>query len=156
MDLGIEYKGFFTDTAITLPVGKISRQAEKLIAVTKEAFKKGIAAAKQENYIGDIGFAIQNYVESQGFSVIRELVGHGVGKKVHESPEVPNYGKPGKGLKLEKGMVLAIEPMVAAGDWKIRGSKDGFGFETIDGSLSAHFEHTVAVTEENAEILTYI
>lgn len=153
LDLGIKYKGLITDMAVTLPVGKISGEAQKLISVAEGALDSAIGEARPGNHVGDIGFAIQKYVESRGFSVIRELIGHGVGHKVHEEPEIFNFGRRGDGPELKKGMVLAIEPMVSAGDWHIRQLKDG-SFATRDGSLAAHFEHTVVVAENGAEILT--
>ncbi len=154
LDLGIRYKGYCTDMAVTVPVGKITKEKEKLIKVTQEALYKGIEQAKPGNYLGDIGWAIQQYAESQGFNVVRELVGHGVGKEVHEDPQIPNYGEQGTGLKLVKGMVLAIEPMFCIGNWQIEKCEDGFGYRTKDRSLSAHFEHTIAVTQKGPKILT--
>jgi len=156
LDFGIKYKGFFTDMAVTLPVGKIDFEAMRLLKVTKKALKLGIKKAKEGNTIGDIGNTIQRYVESQGFNVVRDLCGHGIGRKLHEDPKIPNYGKRHKGEKIKKGMVFCVEPMVTMGDWHLKKSKDGFGFETKDGSLSCHFEHTVAVGEEGPEILTKI
>lgn len=154
LDFGIWYKGLCTDMAVTCGVGKISPQAERLILTTKKALEIGEVEVKPGNYIGDISFAIQNYVEKQGFSVVRDLVGHGVGKKVHEDPKIPNFGKKGKGIKLKKGMTLALEPMVNMGTWKVKLLADGWTFVTADGKLSAHFEHTVAVTEKGCEVLT--
>jgi methionyl aminopeptidase len=122
--------------------------------VTKKALKLGIKKTKIGNTVGDIGNTVQRHVESQGFNVVRELTGHGIGKDLHEEPEVLNYGQRGKGEKLKKGMVICIEPMVTMGDYKLKRSSDGFGFETKDGSLAAHFEHTIAVTEKGPEILT--
>lgn len=156
LDLGIIYKGFFTDMAVTVAVGKISGEAQKLIRVTKESLDIGIVQVKPGNHVGDIGSVIADYVESNGFSVVRQLVGHGVGRTVHEQPQVPNFGKPKTGAILKSGMVIAIEPMVNVGGYEIIGSDDGFGFKTVDKSLSAHFEHTVAVTEVGYEILTQI
>ncbi len=154
LDFGLWYKGLCTDMAVTCGVGKISPQAEKLILTTKKALEIGEAKVKPGNYIGDISFAIQNYVEKQGFSVVRELVGHGVGKKIHEDPKIPNFGKKGGGIKLKVGMTLALEPMVNYGTWKVKLLADGWTFVTADGKLSAHFEHTVAVTEKGCEVLT--
>lgn len=156
LDLGVKYKGFFTDMAITLPVGKIDFEKARLLKVTKKALKLGIKKAKEGNTVGDIGNTIQRYVESQNFNVVRELCGHGIGRDLHEEPKIPNFGKRGKGEIIKAGMVFCIEPMVTMGDWHLKKSKDGFGFETKDGSLSAHFEHTVAVTKEGPEILTKI
>lgn len=155
LDLGIRYKELITDMAVTLPVGEISEKAQKLITVTGEALWLAIDQALPGNSIGDIGFAIQNYVASQGFNVIKDLVGHGVGYEVHEEPEIFNFGERGVGPELKEGMVLAIEPMVSAGDWHIKQLKDG-SFVTRDGSLAAHFEHTVAITKSGAEILTLL
>lgn len=156
LDLGIKFKKYHTDMAVTIPVGKINKQEKKLIKVTREALKIGIKQAKAGNHLGDIGYLIQEYVEKNGFNVVRELVGHGVGKKVHEEPRIPNYGNPGEGPELKTGMVLAIEPMVTIGDWHLEKTKDGFGYKTIDNSLSAHFEHTIVITPKGPEILTKI
>ncbi len=153
LDLGIKYKGLITDMAITLPAGEISGEARRLISTARSALAAAISEARPGNHVGDIGFAVQNYVESQGFNVIRELIGHGVGYEVHEEPEIPNFGRRGEGPELKSGMVLAIEPMVSAGDWHVRQSKDG-SFATRDGSLAAHFEHTVVIAKSGAEILT--
>lgn len=154
LDLGILFEEFYLDMAITVPVGKISPEASRLIRITKKALKRAIGRVKPGKYIGDISQAIQNYVEGQGFNVVRELCGHGIGQKLHEAPEIPNFGQRHKVPELKPGMVLAIEPMVTAGGWKLKKTKDGYGFETIDGSLSAHFEHTVAVTEKGGHVLT--
>lgn len=154
IDLGIWHKNLCTDAALTIAIGEISKEAKKLISVTEESLYKGIKEARAENTIGDIGFAISKYVETAGFSVIRDLVGHGVGYGVHEDPQIPNYGQKGKGMRLKAGMALAIEPMTAMGDWHIKNCVDGFGYKTSDGGLSAHFEHTIAVTENGPEILT--
>lgn len=154
LDLGVVFKGFLTDMAMTVGVGKISRQAQKLIRITKNALEIGIAQVKPGNYTGDIGAAIASCVESNGFSVVRQLVGHGVGRAVHEDPRVPNFGKPKTGAILKQGMVIAIEPMVNVGNYKVAQSKDGFGFKTVDNKLSAHFEHTVMVTDKGCEIIT--
>jgi methionyl aminopeptidase len=156
IDFGLLYKRHFTDMARTIGVGTISKKAEKLIEVTKNSLDRGIDQVKPNNKIGDISNAIQNYVESNGFSIVRELVGHGVGKEVHEDPQIPNFGKKGKGPILKPGMVLALEPMVNIGSYEIRLLDDGWSFATKDGSLSAHFEHTIAVTEEGYEVLTKI
>lgn len=154
LDLGILYKGFHTDMAVTVPVGKISPEAGRLMRVTKKSLKRAIARAKAGKTIGDLGQAVQTYVEGQGFNVVRDLCGHGVGCRLHEDPEIPNFGQRHKGPKLKEGMVLAIEPMVTAGDWKIKLSADGFAFKTKDGSLAAHFEHTLLVTRNGGEVLT--
>jgi len=168
LDLGILYKGFHNDMALTLPVGKIGRETKLLVEVTKKALEIGIEKLKPGNYIGDISKAIQKYVEREGFNVVRELCGHGIGRKLHEAPQILNsvsfdemtvdkvkYQEDAK-IKLKEGMVLCLEPMVTVGDWRIKKSKDGFGYETKDGSLSCHFEHTIAVTENGAKILTVI
>lgn len=154
LDLGVKYKNLFTDAAVTVGIGKLTEEKQKLIDITKQALELAIKEVKPGNHIGDIGFAIENYVESNGFHVIEVLVGHGVGHAIHEEPNVPNYGKKGKGPQLLPGMVLAIEPMVTLKSKEVKLSKDGFGYETLDGSLSAHFEHSVAVTEEGNEVLT--
>ena len=154
LDLGILYKGFYLDMAITVPVGRISPEAGRLIRITKKALKRAISRVKPGKHIGDISQTVESYVEGQGFNVVRQLCGHGIGRKLHEAPEIPNFGKRHKGPELKPGMVLAIEPMVTMGDWKLKKSKDGFGFETNDGSLSAHFEQTVAVTEKGGQVLT--
>jgi methionyl aminopeptidase len=153
LDLGIKYKGLITDMAVTLPVGEISSEARRLISAARGALESAIGQARPKNRVGDIGFVVQKYVESLGFGVIRELIGHGVGYSVHEEPEIPNFGRRGDGPELKPGMVLAIEPMVSAGDWHIKQRPDG-SFATRDGSLAAHFEHTVAITGTGAEILT--
>lgn len=154
LDIGMDYKGFCTDMAKTVGVGKISPKAKKLIEVTRKALVIGIRKVKPGNFIGDIGAAIQQYVEKKGFSVVRQLVGHGIGKKVHEEPRIPNYGEPRTGPKLEKGMTLAIEPMVNIGKDMVKTAADGWTIVTDDKSLSAHFEHTVVVTKKGYEILT--
>jgi len=151
-----ENQPFYTDMAVTVAVGKISKEAEKIIQAAKKALDLAIEKIKPGVHLGDVSFAIQKYVESEGFSVIRQLVGHGVGKELHEDPEVPNFGRPGESVILKEGMTLAIEPMIAAGDYKIKQSQDGFTYETADKSLSAHFEHTVAVTKEGCQVLTKI
>lgn len=154
LDLGIRFNGYCTDMAITIPVGKISKETKKLIKTTREALKIGIKQVRPGNHLGDIGYVIQKYVEKNGFNIVRELVGHGVGKEVHEAPKIPNFGNPGQGPKLKQGMVLALEPMVTVGDWHVEKTKDGFGYRTLDNSLSAHFEHTIAITPKGPEILT--
>ena len=154
LDLGIFYKGFHTDMAMTLPVGKVKPEVLRLIRVTKKALKRGIKKVKSGNTIGDISNTIQRYVESQGFNVIKDLCGHGIGKQLHEEPQILNYGKRRTGPEIKEGMVFCLEPMIAMGDWKIKKSKDGFGFETQDGSLSCHFEQTVVATKKGGKILT--
>ena len=154
IDMGVKYKGFHSDSAFTIGAGKISMIAKKLIEVTKESLDKGISEVKPENRIGDIGFAVQKYAEENGFSVVRNLVGHGVGRSIHEPPDIPNYGNKNSGLKLYPGMTFAIEPMINEGVYDIKGCSDGWTIKTADGKLSAHFEHTVVVTEDGREILT--
>jgi len=154
LDLGVLYKGFNTDMAVTVAVGNVSYEAKRLINVTKKSLRLGIKKAKIGNTIGDIGNTVQRFVEDQGFSVIRDLCGHGIGKTVHEDPKIPNYGKRGTGEKLVEGMVICIEPMVAMGDYNLKKSADGYGYATRDNSLSAHFEHTIAITKKGPRILT--
>ena len=154
IDIGTYLNGYYGDSAVTVGVGKISKVAEKLIMTTKKCLLEGIKKAISGNSIGDIGNTVQTVAEENNFSVVREFVGHGVGLKVHEDPQIPNYGKPKTGLKLEKGMVIAIEPMVNQGDYRTISSDDGWTVKTADGSLSAHFEHTIAIYEKGNEILT--
>jgi methionyl aminopeptidase len=154
IDCGVLLNGFHSDSAYTYPVGKVSPEVAKLMKITKESLFKGLAEAVSGNRIGDIGFAIQQHVEEEGYSVVRELVGHGIGKDLHEAPEVPNYGKRGKGLKLEEGMVIAIEPMVNMGKRAIVQEEDGWTIRTADRMPSAHFEHTVAIRKGKVDILT--
>lgn len=154
LDLGLKFKGYFADMAVTVPVGEISKEAEKLIQATRASLRQGIKKVSPGNTFGGIGEAIQKYAEKQGFGVVRELCGHGIGKELHEEPEILNYGKQYMGPKIEQGMVFCLEPMVTAGDWRVKKSKDGFGFETRDGSLSAHFEHMMAVTKNGCQVLT--
>jgi methionyl aminopeptidase len=154
IDCGVFYKGFHSDAAYTYPVGEVREEVRNLLKVTKESLYLGIENAKAGNRIGDIGFAIQQYVEDFGFSVVRELVGHGIGKTLHESPEVPNYGKRGRGTKLKTGLILAIEPMVNMGTRNVIQEPDGWTIRTKDHQPSAHFEHTVAVMNGTPEILT--
>jgi methionyl aminopeptidase len=152
LDVGAKLNGFNTDAAITVGVGRISREAENLIAVTEGSLRSGIAQATDGAWTGDISSAIQRYVERKGFSVVREYTGHGVGRDLHEEPQIPNFAF-GRGALLRKGMTLAIEPMVNAGDWRTRLAANQWTVLTADGSLSAHFEHTIAVTDEGAEVL---
>ena len=154
IDIGVQYKGFFTDAAITVPVGPIDEMSKRLLTVTSEALDAGIAAATVDNHIGDIGAAVQAVVERNGFSVVRELVGHGVGAAPHEDPQVPNYGKPKKLMKLMPGLTIAIEPMVNVGSAGTRTMPDQWTIVTADGSRSAHFEHTVAITADGPRVLT--
>ena len=154
IDVGASLDGYFGDSAITLAVGPVSEAAATLLRVTDEALYKAIEAVKLGGRISDIGHAVQKHVEAYGFSVVREFVGHGIGQKMHEDPQVPNYGEPGRGPRLTEGMVLAIEPMVNAGKPAVKVLADGWTAVTRDGSLSAHFEHTVAVTADGPWILT--
>lgn len=154
VDLGAALEGYNGDNAATFAVGDISDEAKRLIDATRESLYEGIAAARAGGRIGDIGSAIQRYVEARGFSVVREFVGHGIGTKLHEAPEVPNFGTPGKGIRLMPGMTLAIEPMINMGLPGVKTLSDGWTVETKDGSLSAHFEHTIAITSDGAQILT--
>ncbi len=154
LDFGVLYDEFYGDAAITVPVGDISEQASKLIDVTEKSLIKGISKAVPAGRLFDISNSIQSYVEAHGFSVVRDFVGHGIGKHLHEDPQVPNYGLPGKGVRLKPGMVLAIEPMINQNSHEVRVLQDGWTVETCDGGLSAHFEHTVAITDDGPEILT--
>lgn len=164
LDMGVIHKEFNTDSAVTVLVSSLPKlklvlkkeysQKRKLISVTRKSLELGISEARMGKTIGDIGAIIQEYVEGEGFYLVRDLVGHGVGRELHEDPQVPNYGKPGTGGKLKSGMVVAIEPMVVTGDWRIKDGEDGFTFKTKDGGLSAHFEHTVAITEKGPVIIT--
>jgi len=154
IDCGTIKNGYYGDSAYTFAIGEVDENVKLLLKVTKESLYKGIEKAIIGNRIGDIGYAIQNYVENYGFSVVRELVGHGVGKNLHEGPEVPNYGTRGKGMKLQEGIVIAIEPMINMGKKEVRQSKDGWTISTKDGKPSAHFEHTVAVSRYKADILS--
>ncbi len=154
IDVGASYKGYFGDGACTFPVGKVSPLAQKLIDVTRSSLSRGIKKAIPGNRLYDISNAIQTFVEKQGFSVVRNYVGHGIGSAMHEEPQVPNFGSPGKGPLLEEGMVLAIEPMVNTGTWEVKTLKDQWTVVTRDKSLSAHFEHTVAILRDGPEILT--
>ena len=155
IDIGMQYKGFYTDMAATAAVGKVNREAQKLIKTTKQALVKGIEQVRPGNSLNNIGKAIEQYIEASGFSVVRDLVGHGVGYGVHEDPQIPNYDVPyNKKIILKPGMVLAIEPMINVGDWQVKDGLDGMTILTADGSLSAQFEHTVLVTATGHEILT--
>ena len=154
VDVGAYYKGFHGDCAATFPCGQISAEAQKLIDVTKQSFFEGIRFATRGHRVSDISHAIQTYVESNGFSIVRSFVGHGVGRQLHEEPEVPNFGNPGRGPRLLPGMTLAVEPMVNAGTHEVRVLKDGWTVLTADGKLSAHYENTVLITDGEPEILT--
>lgn len=154
LDLGANYEGYFADIAITVPVGKINAKLKKLIEVTKQALSEGIKQARPDNHLSDISYAIQRYVERYGFSVVRDFVGHGIGNKLHEEPEIPNFGRPDRGPELKNGMVFAIEPMVNMGRWGSKILDNGWTAVTEDGLASAHFEHTIAITKNGPEILT--
>jgi methionyl aminopeptidase len=154
IDVGASLNGYYGDSAMTLPVGQVSEEAATLLRITEEALYKAIECARPGGRISDIGHAVQHHVEAYGFSVVREFVGHGIGQRMHEEPQVPNYGEPGRGPRLAEGMVLAIEPMVNAGKPAVKVLADGWTAVTRDGGLSAHFEHTVAVTADRPWILT--
>lgn len=154
IDLGVLFEGFYGDAAITLSVGEVSQLAEELIRVTEEALYIGIEKAVIGNRVSDISSSIQQYVEKHGFSVVRAFVGHGIGRFLHEDPQIPNFGKPGKGMRLKEGMTLAIEPMVNIGSPDVVILDDGWTAVTLDGSLSAHFEHTIVITKNGPQILT--
>jgi methionyl aminopeptidase len=154
VDIGVLKDGYYADAARTYSVGEIPERSRKLVDVTREALECALDSVKEGGHLSDLSHAIQSFVERNGFSVVRDLVGHGIGKKMHEEPQIPNFGEPGQGVMLKKGMVFAIEPMVNAGSWEIETRDDHWTIVTRDGSLSAHFEHTVAVTENGAEILT--
>ncbi|WP_049042819.1 type I methionyl aminopeptidase [Clostridium sporogenes] len=156
IDCGAVLNGYQGDAARTFPVGNVSEEAVKLIEVTKNSFFKGIEKAKVGNRLTDISAAIQEYVESYGFSIVRDYVGHGIGKNMHEDPEVPNFGRPGRGPKLSKGMCLAIEPMVNIGDFNVKVEPNKWTVVTVDGSLSAHYENTVAILNDGSKITTLI
>jgi methionyl aminopeptidase len=154
LDFGVVYRGYYGDSARTVPVGEVSAEAKALMDATRESLYQGIAAVTAGNHIGDIGHAVQRYVEARGFSVVRDFVGHGIGKRLHEQPQVPNFGQPGVGPKLRPGMVLAIEPMVNLGTEQVEILEDDWTAVTLDRKLSAHFEHTVVVTVDGPQILT--
>ena len=154
IDFGVKYRGLFTDSAITVPVGKISRASKKIMNVTKNSLEKAIKILKPGVQVGDISSVIQNYVESEGLSVVKDLVGHGVGRKVHEDPRVPNYGLPGTGPVLSEGVCIAIEPMVTAGSSGVVLADDGWTYKSADDSMTAHFEKTIAIIKSGHQILT--
>ena len=156
LDVGAELDGYFGDAAITVPVGKVSAETQRLIDVTREALYKAIDTASAGAHLSDVSSAVQQHVEAAGFSVVKEFVGHGIGAHLHEEPQIPNYGTPGNGIKLEPGMVLAIEPMVNCGTWKIDILSDGWTAVTRDKKFSAHFEHTIGITKNKAEIFTAV
>lgn len=154
LDFGVCYQGLYGDSAITLPVGRVSEQATRLMQVTEQSLYSAIHQACDGNRLGDISAAVQETVEAAGYSVVRDFVGHGIGKNMHEDPQIPNFGKKGRGIELKRGMILAIEPMVNAGKYKVKILSDGWTVITADGSLSAHFEHSVAITDNGPEILS--
>jgi len=154
IDIGVRLDGYYTDSATTVAVGKVDANSQKLLDVTREALAAGIAAATPDNHLGDIGAAVQEVVESAGFSVVKDLVGHGIGVGFHEEPQVPNYGKPKRGVRLTPGLTIAIEPMVNVGKPETRTMPDRWTVVSVDGTRSAHFEHTIAVTENGPRVLT--
>jgi methionyl aminopeptidase len=154
LDFGVLYRGFYGDSAYTVAVGTPPPAAARLLETTREALSRAIAAARPDARLGDLGFAVQAFVESRGYSVVRDFVGHGIGRRLHESPQIPNFGAPGTGIRLRPGMVLAIEPMVNAGGAQVRILDDGWTAVTADGCLSAHFEHTIVVTEDGPDVLS--
>ena len=156
IDLGVVVDGFYGDSAVTLAVGSISTEAEALLGVTQESLNRSISKAQPGGYVSELGPAVQQYVESHGYSVVREFVGHGIGTSLHEEPQIPNYGVPGQGARLTEGMVLAIEPMVNAGGASVKVLDDGWTAVTQDGSLSAHFEHTIAITNDGPLVLSQL
>ncbi len=156
LDLGLKHKGMFTDHAITVPVGKVNRETAKLLEVTQRALAAGIKAAQPGNTVGDIGYAVEQVVKPYGYGIVHELAGHGVGRKIHEDPYIPNYGKKGTGEKLRPGMVIAIEPMLNLGKADVIFDEKGYTVRTKDGQNSAHFEHTILITDGEPEILTLV
>lgn len=154
LDVGVTLEGYIADSAVSLPVGTVDAEARRLMDVTRESLEAGLAECRIGRRLGDVSHAVQEVVEAAGFNVVRSLVGHGVGRTMHEDPQIPNYGDPGRGPRLEEGMVFAIEPMVNAGGHEVYVADDGWSIHTSDGSLSAHFEHTVAVTKDGPQVLT--
>ncbi len=154
IDIGTTFEGYVSDTAVTIPIGNVSEEAKRLLRVTQESLMAGIAAMQKGNRLSDIGHAVQKHAESHGYGVVRALVGHGVGTKMHEEPQVPNWGDAGKGIVLKPGLVIAIEPMITEGTYDVATLKDGWTVVTADGKLAAHFEHTIALTEAGPRILT--
>jgi methionyl aminopeptidase len=154
IDIGTTLEGYVSDSAVTVAIGRVSEVATRLMRVTQECLMLGIAQMQPGNHLGDIGFAVQQHAENNGFGVVRALVGHGVGRKMHEDPQVPNYGRPGTGTALRTGLVLAIEPMITEGVWEVETLDDGWTVVTEDGKLAAHFEHTIAITADGPKILT--
>ena len=156
IDVGVTLEGFVGDTAATIPVGEVGDDLKKLIRVTEECLQLAIEQCRPGNHLGDIGYAVQSHAEAHGYSVVRDYVGHGIGRRMHEDPQIPNYGKPGKGPKIKKGYVFAIEPMVNMGSLHTKTLKDGWTVVTVDGKPSAHSEHTIAITEAGPEVLTLV
>ena len=156
IDVGVTLNGFVGDTAATIPVGKVSEARLNLIRVTEECLDLAIEQCRAGNHLGDIGWAVQSHAEAHGYSVVRDYVGHGIGRRMHEDPQIPNYGKPGKGPKIKKGYVFAVEPMINLGVQHTKTLKDGWTVVTVDGQPSAHAEHTIAITEEGPEVLTLV
>jgi methionyl aminopeptidase len=154
IDIGTTFEGYVSDSAVTVPIGDVSERAWRLMRVTQECLMLGIAQMQKGRRLGDIGHAVQRHAESNGYGVVRELVGHGVGTAMHEEPQVPNYGRAGSGVELRSGLVLAIEPMITEGHYAVKTLKDGWTVVTSDGKLAAHFEHTIAVTDDGPKILT--
>lgn len=154
LDVGAKINGYCGDAAATFPIGKVSAKAEKLLRVGRACLKAAIRQARADKHLGDISHAVETLAESNGFSVVRDLYGHGIGRDLHEDPLVPNYGRPGEGIELKPGMIIAIEPMLNTGGWRIKTLADGWTVVTEDGGLSCHFEHTVLITEDDPEILT--
>ena len=156
IDCGAEKEGYYGDHAITFSVGNVSESRKKLMQTTKDCLMKGIAEAKPGNFVSDIGYAIQTHAEANGYSVVRELVGHGIGSSLHEEPQIPNYGTPNQGYKLCEGMCIAIEPMINMGNKEVKTDSDGWTIRTSDGEVSAHFEHTIAITSDGPKILSKV
>lgn len=156
LDLGVVYKGYVGDAAITVPVGSVDQESRQLLTVTEMALMKGIEKAREGDRLFDISHAIQSHVEANGFSVVRDFTGHGIGRQMHEDPQIPNFGKPGTGDRLRPGMVLALEPMVNAGDWRVRVLDNGWTVVTADGKRSVHFEHSIAITDGEADVLSIL
>ncbi|MGN0772751.1 MAG: type I methionyl aminopeptidase [Candidatus Ventricola sp.] len=155
VDCGLILDGWQSDSAFTAPVGKVSEEAQRLMDVTEESFFEALKVAREGNRISDIGHAVQQYVEERGFSTVRALCGHGIGREMHEDPQVPNYGIPGHGVRLRRGMTICIEPMIAAGDYHVKTLRDGWTVVTTDGSLCSHYEHTILITDGEPELLSY-
>jgi methionyl aminopeptidase len=156
IDVGVTLDGFVGDTATTVPVGQVADNRVRLMRITEECLQLAIAQCRAGNHLGDIGFAVQSHAEAHGYTIVRDYVGHGIGRRMHEDPQIPNYGKPGKGPKIRAGYVFALEPMVNMGSEHTKTLKDGWTVVTVDGQPSAHFEHTVAITEEGPEVLTLV